>query len=234
VFGVVSTFRAAASNLLAPSYDTGEFDRRFGTDTSSFVSVDDSGMPAERHAEALYYSPAVEPVVHRLIRSLPIATRDFTFIDVGSGKGRVVLLASMYAFDRVIGIELSPVTARIAEENVALFQSSAADLQQCADIAVQREDALGFDIPDTNLVFFLFNPFQGSILSGFVQRVEEFVMGHPDRRVLIAYLNPAAAQPLLGASPYFREIANVRLLNPSWSWMVWEAPGVGSRVRQAV
>jgi SAM-dependent methyltransferase len=217
------TARAALSVLLAPSYDSGDFDRQFGTDTTSFVSVSEGGVPSELQNEAGYYSPAVEPVVHRLIRALPIRGEEFTFIDVGAGKGRVLLLASLYPFAKIIGVELSPLTARIAEDNIERFRETAEGLQKCHDVEIRRENALDFEIPDANVVLFLFNPFQGSILTAFVRRVEEFVASHRGRRVLLAYVNPASVQPLVSASGAFRQVAELRVINPSWSWIVWEA-----------
>ncbi len=45
--------------------------------------------------------------------------QDFTFIDLGSGKGRVLLMASEYPFQKIIGVEFMPELHRAAQKNIA-------------------------------------------------------------------------------------------------------------------
>ena len=72
-----------------------------------------------------------------MLSALPIDYRDFTFIDIGSGKGRTLLMASDYPFRRIIGVELLPELHRIAQENVRKYknenQKSFAIVSQCVD-----------------------------------------------------------------------------------------------------
>jgi len=43
---------------------------------------------------------------------------DFIFIDLGSGKGRTLLMASDYPFRRIVGVELLLALHQIAQENL--------------------------------------------------------------------------------------------------------------------
>ena len=52
------------------------------------------------------YQPLNLRCFHEILQSLPVPVKDFTFIDLGSGKGRTLLLASDYPFRRIIGVEL--------------------------------------------------------------------------------------------------------------------------------
>jgi trans-aconitate methyltransferase len=47
--------------------------------------------------------------------------RDGVFVDVGCGKGRILLLAVEHGLNRVVGIEISPTLCKIAEKNIAGF-----------------------------------------------------------------------------------------------------------------
>ncbi len=82
--------------------------------------------------------------------------QDFTFVDLGSGKGRVLLMASDYPFKRIIGVEFMPDLHRTAQENIAGFSS---DEQQCKQIEAVCMDARDFEFPPGPLVVYLFNPF---------------------------------------------------------------------------
>ena len=58
-----------------------------------------------------FHSPyqATEPEIFQKMMAVPkIDFREFTFIDIGSGKGRVLLMAADYPFRRIFGIELLP------------------------------------------------------------------------------------------------------------------------------
>ena len=53
-----------------------------------------------------------------MMSSLKLDFQEFTFIDIGSGKGRVLMMAADYPFRRILGIELLPDLHRAAQENL--------------------------------------------------------------------------------------------------------------------
>jgi SAM-dependent methyltransferase len=111
------------------------------------------------------------------------ALRDFTFIDLGSGKGRVLLMASGYPFKRIIGVEFMPELHRAAEQNIANYSN---DRQQCRQIETFCMDAREFQFPDGPLVVYLFNPFSEAtfvaVLENLRQSIEQAL-----RPVYVAY-----------------------------------------------
>jgi len=222
VFGPLIAVRAALAEMLSPKLETNRFDRRFGTETSEPVSVNGSRLPDQFREEARSYWPAVEPVVHHMLRRLPRRHEDLVFVDAGCGKGRAMLLASMYPFAKIIGVELSPLTSRIAQENLAIFRDRAGRLQKCTDIEVRCENILDFAIPDADVMFFLYNPFQGALFEAFMGRVHAFSDRHPDRTVLIAYCNPWSGEEWLQQSGCFRKTHEHRVIPHAWSWNFWE------------
>jgi SAM-dependent methyltransferase len=142
------------------------FDLEFGVRTSGLIAGRNlkCGSRADRHNTA--YFGVAPSVFHEMIalwrRSKPAGTIDqFTFVDVGAGMGRAVLLASEFPFRSVIGVELNPRLARIARKNVAHWK--AAGLAR-APVRVVCRDAVEFKIPPGPCVAFMFNPFGGPIM----------------------------------------------------------------------
>jgi SAM-dependent methyltransferase len=148
------------------------FDLEFGVRTSGLVAGRhlNSGQANDRHITAYY---GVAPSVFRSIlvrwrRCRPLAPIDeFTFIDVGAGMGRAILLASEYPFRAVLGVEMHPALARIARRNIALWRASG---RARAPMRVNCCDAAGFDLPPGPCVAFLFNPFAGPVLRRMLMR----------------------------------------------------------------
>jgi hypothetical protein len=106
------------------------------------------------------------------------------FVDIGSGKGRGVLLAaSRYRFARVIGVERDEVQHEMARRNVASFRGT------LRPIELVRADALDWKLPDDVTVMFLYNPFVGTPFLSFISGVRQALVEHP-RPFRIVYANP--------------------------------------------
>jgi hypothetical protein len=111
---------------------------------------------------------------------------DFTFIDLGSGKGRVLLMASEYPFRRIVGVELLPALHAIAQENLAKYRSES---QRCFALESLCGNATEFHFPAEPHVLYLFNPFPESGLRRVLANLEQSVRDHP-RVVYVLYHNP--------------------------------------------
>jgi SAM-dependent methyltransferase len=132
------------------------------------------------------YQPTEPAVFREMLSSLPINYRYFTFIDVGSGKGRTLLMASDYPFRRIIGIELLPELHRVAEENIRKYKS---ENQRSFAIEAQCIDARQFVFPDDPLVLYFFNPLPESGMRAVIANLERSLAGTP-RDVYFVYHNP--------------------------------------------
>jgi SAM-dependent methyltransferase len=137
------------------------------------------------------YQPT-EPALFRqmLASSMPASSRldfrEFTFIDIGSGKGRALLLAAEYPFRRILGIELLPGLHRVAQENIKKYES---DSQQCFAIDCLLGDACEFAFPPEPTVLYLFKPLPESGLVKMVSNLEHSLREHV-RPVFVLYHNP--------------------------------------------
>jgi predicted RNA methylase len=111
---------------------------------------------------------------------------DFVFIDLGSGKGRTLLMASDYPFRRVVGVELLPRLHSAAKENLSKYRSES---QKCFALESICADATEFPFPLEPTVLYLFNPFPESGLRRMMANLEQSLRTHP-RVVYVLYHNP--------------------------------------------
>jgi SAM-dependent methyltransferase len=166
------------------------FDLEFGVRTSGLIAGRNlkCGSRADRHNTA--YFGVAPSVFHEMMalwrRSKPAGTIDqFTFVDIGAGMGRAVLLASEFPFRSVIGVELNPRLARIARKNVAHWK--AAGLAR-APVRVVCRDAVEFKIPPGPCVAFMFNPFGGPIMRRLLKTWSQTIARREDQ-LDILYVN---------------------------------------------
>jgi hypothetical protein len=124
-----------------------------------------------------------------MMAALPIDFREFTFVDIGSGKGRTLLLAAEYPFKRIVGVELIAELHRAAEENIAAWRTQSPARVASFSIESLRMDACEFVFPETPLVVYLFNPLPEAGLRRVIQNIEASWRRAP-RPVWIVYHNP--------------------------------------------
>ena len=129
----------------------------------------------------------------------PVWSR-FTFVDLGCGKGRALLLASRLPFRGILGVELDPTLAAIAQANLRTFH---APWQQCHTLRALHGDATAIDLPLTPLLLYLYHPFLAPALKRVLRRLEQSLRQHP-RELWLVYINPEAAHVLRGF-PFLRE-----------------------------
>jgi SAM-dependent methyltransferase len=128
-----------------------------------------------------------DPVAcEELIRSLDIRYEDWHFVDVGCGKGRALMIAKKFPFQRVIGVEYSPklVTAARAVTGAMVFCCDAAD----------------YKFPEVPLVVFMYHPFDKSVL--------EKVLANLHGEVILVYLGVGREWP--GENPRFKEVRRTK------------------------
>jgi SAM-dependent methyltransferase len=161
------------------------FDVAYGTDTSAIREVGslDIASPNARHA--VRYQPSPDILVREAISRLDIDRTAFTFIDFGSGKGRVLIIAAEYPFKRIIGVEFSSELNEIAKSNIARLPP---DLNRAGRISTVCCDAAEFELPPGSLVCYFYNPFGTAVLEPIANRLAARALaGH---RTIIVYVDP--------------------------------------------
>jgi SAM-dependent methyltransferase len=143
------------------------------------------------------YQPTDPALFREMLTSLNIDFGNFVFIDIGSGKGRTLLMASDYPFRRIIGVELLPELNRVARENIGKYNS---DSQHCFVLESIRADARDFVFPPEPTVLYLFNPLPEPGLVQVIANLERSLQEHP-RALLVIYHNPALEHVLAESKP---------------------------------
>jgi len=219
MFGYVSAARATVSRFIAPQYDHEDFDAVHGVDTRP-VSLVDSQIPEESMAEAVHYEPTNVAVLHHLFRSLPFRHEDYHLVDLGCGKGRTLLVGAEYPFRAITGVELSPLSAQIATDNIS--RNARRREAKCTAIEVHQENAAAFTVPPGNLLVTMYNPFIGKTFEQCVEHLHRAAMREPARQIWMAYINPWLGEGALERSRYFRRVQQHRPIPRNWTWSLWQ------------
>jgi SAM-dependent methyltransferase len=156
------------------------FDQAHNVDTSGLIPAGNliTGHPNDAFVTAYY---GIAPSILRTLIDHwretipPHPIHSYTFLDVGAGKGRAMLIASELPFRQIIGIELNPEIADIAQSNLEIWQRDhAADdtAPAIAPIFLHQQDALAFDLPRTPTLAFLYHPFEAPVFKHLLRRIE--------------------------------------------------------------
>jgi hypothetical protein len=127
---------------------------------------------------------ATEPwLFEQIMRALPEDLHEFTFVDLGSGKGRALLMASDYPFRHILGAEFLPVLHDAAKKNIEKYSS---EQQQCKRIESLCTDARDLALPTGPLVVYMFNSFPEPVFVKVLENLRRSVEENP-RPVYVAY-----------------------------------------------
>jgi SAM-dependent methyltransferase len=181
------------------------FDLLHGVETSGLIAAGNliTGHPNDAHVTAYY---GVAPSILRTLidqwraTDPPHPLSRYTFLDIGAGKGRAMLVASEFPFHQIIGIELNPVMADIAQLNIDRWHEG----HNTAPLLLFEQDALEFDLPHTPTLGFLFHPFEAPVLKKLLRRIETAFAKHPGTFDLL-YVN-SECLPTLDSHPAFQRL----------------------------
>ena len=156
-------------------------DSRRGVKTSGEMDDCELGFTdSDNHA----YVPTDYDTFFEAIRHVQLRPWQDVFVDVGSGKGRIVILAAEHEFRRVIGVEYSAALHQQAQQNLHRARNLV-----CHDIELMHADAREWEIPEDATVFFFFNPFEGAVLETVCDNLRRSVAQHP-RKITVIYVRP--------------------------------------------
>ena len=187
-----------------PERELHPFDREHGVDTSGLLYADKLATGHAHDAASEGYYATAPSLFHGALAHwqqtlgeslgplVPKSLSDYTFIDLGCGKGRVLLMASDYPFRKVMGVELSPRLARAARRNVHRW---ARRPRACPRISVMVGDVMQLRLPDGPVVLFLFNSFGETVMTQLIEglaaaaRVRsapiDLIYVHPEQDALV-------------------------------------------------
>ncbi len=137
------------------------FDAEHGTDTSGVIPLSNLALADNPTPGCLWYEAASPVIFRQLMAALEIPFGDFAFVDYGSGKGRLLMLAAEKGFRKATGIEFAAKLVEVARRNAEIFNSGRVTT---TPIETLHMDARDYILPDEPLVLFFFSPFLGAML----------------------------------------------------------------------
>jgi len=166
------------------------FDRRFDVDTCGVIRISHLAVSDRNWVYGFDYQ-AVEPFdMGALLEGLSIDYPASVFIDLGAGKGRVLMLASKLQFKQIIGVEISAQLAGIATRNLRIFRARE---EHTPPVELVRLDAASYHFPADPLVIFLYNPFNVPVMQRVIDNLVESSL-RAARRVVVIYFRPELAE----------------------------------------
>ena len=155
---------------------------------------------------------ASEPwLFEQIMQALPIRFQDFTFVDVGSGKRRALLMAAPYGFKRIVGVELMPELHLKAVENIGKFAAANPSAPPMESVCM---DARDFEFPVEPLVVYLFNPFPEPVFVTVMERLRRSALA-TSKPLFLAY-RYTEFESLLRKYGWLKKIAGTE------QWSVYE------------
>jgi len=165
------------------------FDRTRHVSTCGAVQLEGLTLAGDGK-RGFMYLPARSAAVRRVLRNLPITEyQNYTFVDLGSGKGRMLFLAAEYPFRKVEGVEFAMELHSEAQQNISRYRNRK---KRCLKIESINLDATDYEFPEDNLVIALFNPFGPDVMRRVLHHIRESVE-RSARDVVMMILYPELA-----------------------------------------
>jgi SAM-dependent methyltransferase len=175
------------------------FDQIRGTDTGGFLPSSSLTTTSLSNVYSNGYVAIAPSALVQAISDLPLQPERFTFVDLGCGKGRALLIAAEFRFRSIVGVEFAPELCRIATENVRTSPES-------NRMTILNRDAATYTYPDTPLIIFLYNPFLAPVLRRVLANLERQLRKSPRETYLLYAQNPRFTK-VLSKFPFLRELS---------------------------
>jgi SAM-dependent methyltransferase len=196
------------------------FDRRHGTDTGGMVPTRDLDIADESTKwQSNLYLGSPDRVTRHIVRSLDIDCSKFTFVDYGSGKGRVLFTAAEFPFREVVGVEISQALHRVASRNLISYVGD----ELRSEIRLWCGDARQYELPEGNLVLHMYHPFGPDILREMLALIQSAAGARPERRILVPYLfSIGVSKAVFQEFPAFKLVRDELCVNNLYRWTLYE------------
>jgi SAM-dependent methyltransferase len=195
---------------------TDRFDERYGVETRRMVGLLSLNAQGPHGQDASHYWPTREDEFEQAMAAVePLDPSGSVFVDIGCGKGRVVLIAAMRPFERVVGLDFSPDLVASAQENLRRFRGPI----RAGSVELVVEDAGAYEFPESNLVVYMFDPFGPPVMQKMIDNLKASQRRNP-RDIVVVYYSPDYGDMFVDAG--FAELASG--VGKFWDWAVYRLP----------
>lgn len=185
--GVIATIQATYESVvkIAGYAFDGYFDVLHGTETSRIVEISEMTVVGDHKERGVRYQPTRPGAFCKLLSELRIPPGQ-VFIDVGCGKGRVLMMASNLGFKKIIGVDFAGELCEIAHRNLAVHLRK---MVSAPEVAIYCCDAGEYEFSENESVVYMFNPFDAVVLQKALTRLTESLRRTP-RKIWFIYHFP--------------------------------------------
>lgn len=184
-------------------------DSHLGVKTRENVQLETLDVCSENKQHGFSFVPSSERMVRVMLANLPENLSQFSFVDFGSGEGRVLLVAAAFPFREVIGVEFAKELHELAIRNIAHVFPSSTKRDRITSLHL---DATQFEIPRHECLLYFYNPFGEHIFEQVLKNIER---AHDEcgKKMFVLYQQVVAEfetdkttnVSLLNAAPFLKE-----------------------------
>ncbi len=160
------------------------YDKKYGIDTFEKNKV--TGVnPDKIHEDACFrYQPTRFRHFRKLMQQIELPA-EALFVDIGSGKGKVLLMAYECGFKKIRGIEISAHLCQIAKKNITSYGKKK---NIKLPLEIVESDIMLYPFDDNEQIFYLFNPFDNIIMQQFIGLIKASIQRNP-RKIWLIFNN---------------------------------------------
>src|SRR6478672_2938421 len=165
---------------------------KYGANTFIPVELKDLTITNGDRKKASRYEAVSFYMLEKLLSAFQKVSGLTSIIDLGSGKGRVLMVAPHFGFTHITGIDFAKELCEQAIANMKEKETHFPGIKW----KVINENVENYDIGDQDSVFFMFNPFTEDVLKRFLEKLDNSCHEFP-RSIYFLYANPQYQQLLL-------------------------------------
>jgi SAM-dependent methyltransferase len=160
-------------------------EKKYGLNTSGFDELQHLQKKGIDVSHSTIYMPVNYYMLEKMMNEINQFPHNKSFLDIGCGKGRAMVVAAHYGFKKIKGIDISKKFCDEAKQNINNARNNFTDVE----FKVELQDAFYYQVPKDVSVIFIFNPFDEVIMSGVVENILISQEKNP-RTIYVVYINP--------------------------------------------
>jgi len=165
---------------------------KYGTNTFIPVELEDLTIKNGDIKKASRYEPVSFYMLENLFGAFRKISGKESIIDLGCGKGRMMMVAPHFGFKNITGIDFAREMCEQAVTNMKEKEKQFPELKW----KVINENVLDYCISSTDSAFFMFNPFTEEVLKDFLKKLDDSCHQFP-RTIHFLYASPQDKKLLL-------------------------------------
>ena len=168
-------------------------ERKYRLNTSDFEPTEQMNI-SSRMIDLVYsYMPSNYKLLEHVFEEVNRYDHNQTFLDIGCGKGRAMMVAAHYDFKKITGVEINLDYCTSLSEKAIEYQNEF----DCS-FEIICNDASEYHIPDDVQTIIFYNPFKETVMRKVVTNILNSAT-KKGRPLYIIYLNPLYSELLLEA-----------------------------------